>query len=66
MYLLNNFFSLRYAAFTGALGVLAAASVLLWVAPQHGWIVWPIWALAFALSLLGIYDLTQNRVALLR
>jgi hypothetical protein len=27
MYLLNNFFSLRYAACTGALGVLAAASV---------------------------------------
>jgi glutamate synthase domain-containing protein 2 len=66
MYLLNNFFSLRYAAFTGALGVLAAASVLLWVAPQHSWIVWPIWALAFALSLLGIYDLTQKRHAILR
>ena len=66
MYLLHNFFSLRYAAFTGALGVLFLASILAWLVPQYGGIVWPIWTLALALSLLGVYDLTQKRHAILR
>jgi glutamate synthase domain-containing protein 2 len=66
MYLLRNFFSLRYAAFTGALGVLLLASVLALLAPQYGWIVWPIWCVALILSLLGVYDLTQKRHAILR
>ncbi len=66
MDVLRNIFSLRYAAFTGALAVLLVASLLLRATPQFDWYLWPIWALALGLSLLGIYDLTQKRHAILR
>ncbi len=63
---LRTIFSLRYAAFTGALAALVVASLLLWAAPWQGWVIWPIWVLALGLSVLGIYDLSQKRHAILR
>lgn len=66
MSVLRTFFSLRYAAFSGALGVLICTSVLALILPQFGGVIWPIWGVALMLSLLGIYDVAQKRHAILR
>jgi glutamate synthase domain-containing protein 2 len=66
MLILRNILQLRYAAFVGAIAFALIFGIWGMVAPQHLWAVLPLFAAALALVLLGIFDLTQARHAILR
>ena len=66
MDMLRIFFSLRYAAFSGAIAVFAASGLALALQTDAGWWIWLICALSAGLVALGLFDVTQKRHAILR
>jgi glutamate synthase domain-containing protein 2 len=63
---MRHIFSPHYAALVLAVCTWLATTLLAVVLPQYNWFVLPVWAIALGLSLLGFYDLTQTRHAILR